>query len=480
MTPQATPVMTPDMIPGRDGVTTSVTIALNRFGLGARPEEKAPADPKAWLRRQIDAYDKQPPTIAALPNTFKIIADFGPRPGEARTAEDAVTKQKLEAAIRREARAIYAAAAEARVMQAVLTDTPFAERLVHFWTNHFAISADKVLVTPFAGSFEAEAIRPHVTGKFEDMLLAVEHHPAMIFFLDQTRSVGPGSLAAERRAVRKGKRDIGLNENLAREILELHTLGVRSGYTQSDVTEFARALTGWSINGYAADTTAADSPAGSFIFRAEVHEPGTRRILGRSYSQSGEMQARAVLHDLAVAPATATHLATKLARHFAGDEPAQTLIDRLAEAFNKSGGDLPTVYRALIEAPECWNARPAKFKTPHEWLVSVLRGTGRRTFQKLQTAPTLIQLGQPMWSPGSPAGWDDVAARWAAPDALIRRVEAAHRLAVLFPNKLDPRELAPQVLAREPSTGTRAQIEGADTRATALTLLLVSPEFQRR
>ncbi len=444
-------------------------IALNRFGLGARPDDKSPTDAQAWLRRQIDIYEPRPTLIAEQPDT----ATLATKLGAVRAPED----RKAEATLRRET---YRNAVEARVLHAVATDTPFAERLVQFWANHFAISAEKGVVTAFVGSFEAEAIRPHVMGRFEDMLLAVEHHPAMIYFLDQTRSVGPGSESAVRRAQTKGKRDLGLNENLAREILELHTLGVRSGYTQADVTEFARALTGWSINVPGAGDYKTDVPPGGFIFRQNLHEPWPRTIMGRTYMQSGEMAATAVLRDLAVAPQTANHIATKLARHFAGDEPPQSLIDRLAAAFKSSKGDLPTLYRVLIDAPECWAARPVKFKTPYEWTISALRGTGRTTFQKFSATNFLRELGQPLWEPGSPAGWDDTAARWAAPDALLRRVEAAGRLERYFPNKLDPRELAPKLLARSLSDGTRMAIEGADTRITGMTLLLVSPEFQRR
>ena len=444
-------------------------IAVNRFGLGARPDDKPPADAQAWLRRQIEIYDPRPALIAEQPDT----ATLATKLGQLRGSDD----KKAEGLLRRET---YRDAVNARVLHAVATDTPFAERLVQFWANHFAVSAEKGVVTPFVGSFEAEAIRPHVMGRFEDMLLAVEHHAAMIYFLDQTRSVGPGSETALRRAQTKGKRDLGLNENLAREILELHTLGVRSGYTQADVTEFARALTGWSINVPGAGDFNPNVMPGGFIFRQNLHEPWPRTILGRSYYQSGEMVATAVMRDLAAAPQTARHIATKLARHFAGDEPPQSLIDKLAAAFTSSKGDLRALYRALIDAPECWAARPVKFKTPFEWTVSAMRGTGRKTFQKFQPAPLLRELGQPLWEPGSPAGYDDIAARWMAPDALLRRVEAAARLERLFPNRLDPRELAPKLFVRSPSEGTRLAIEGADTRVTALTLLLVSPEFQRR
>ena len=233
------------------------------------------------------------------------------------------------------------------------TEESFRERLVHFWTNHFAVSADKPQVLALAGTLENEAIRPHVAGRFADMLTAVESHPAMILYLDNQASIGPGSQLAQRRSRRSsaGDRKLGINENLAREILELHTLGVDGGYTQQDVTTFARALTGWSIG---TDRFPGGGELGKFAFHDAAHEPGAKTIMGTRYGQSGVAQPRAVLTDLAKHPATARHVATKLARHFIADEPPPDAVERIAKAFRDSDGDLPTVHRAVLDTPEAW------------------------------------------------------------------------------------------------------------------------------
>src|SRR5689334_19955112 len=226
----------------------------------------------------------------------------------------------------------------ARLDAALTANAPFVERLVHFWANHFAVSVDKLPVIGLAGLLEFEAIRPNVLGKFSDILLAVEQHPAMLLYLDQAQSIGPDSRAGQFIAAR-GKQKRGLNENLAREILELHTLGVRTGYTQADVTEFARALTGWTVNGLGRgpmQRMLGGGAPGLFTFAKLIHEPGSRQIFGRTYRQDGQAQARAILMDLAVHPATAKHISTKLARHFAGDDPPSAMVDRLTQAYLRS------------------------------------------------------------------------------------------------------------------------------------------------
>jgi uncharacterized protein (DUF1800 family) len=369
----------------------------------------------------------------------------------------------------------------ARLDSALTTDSPFVERLVHFWANHFAVSVDKLPVIGLAGLLEFEAIRPHVLGRFSDMLLAVEQHPAMLLYLDQAQSIGPNSQAGQFLASR-GKQKRGLNENLAREIMELHTLGVRTGYTQADVTEFARALTGWTVAGIARGPAArlTGGTPGQFEFAAALHEPGTRTIIGKQYGDHGEGQAQAVLLDLAASPATARHIATKLARHFAGDEPPPSLIDRLAKTYLASGGDLPTVYHVLIESPEAWAAQPVKFKTPWEWSVSALRAVGSRDLDPMIATGLFKQLGQPTWQPGSPAGWDDIAASWAGPDALVRRVEVAQRIAGKAGATVDARALAEKLYPGSLSETTRTAIARAESPAEGLALLLVSPEFVRR
>lgn len=460
--------------------TSPAAIALNRFGLGARPDEAAPADPKGWLRAQLDRFEPRPAPFASLPPAGAIAIDYSRQRREVRSTADDAAKKSARRELRMEMRGLYRAAVNARAETALVTPAPFIERLVHFWSNHFAVSADKVTVSPLAGPFEAEAIRPNVLGRFQDMLLAVERHPAMQLYLDQVRSVGPGSPFAARVAGRNATRKRGLNENLAREIMELHTLGVRSGYSQSDVTEFARAMTGWSVGGLGPGAGRDAAEPGAFLFRPQLHEPGTRTIMGKIYDQPGEEQAVAVLRDLADAPATATHIATKLARHFAGDAPPPPLVDRLAAAFTQSGGDLPTVYRALIDSSEAWAPAPLKFKTPWEWTISVMRGTGRTTLDGVEVAPMLVQLGQPVWRPGSPAGYDDIAASWAAPDALVRRVELAQRFATQIGQRFDPRTLAGKLLPGSVSAGIAAAIARAESVPTGLALLLVSPDFQRR
>ncbi len=458
----------------------TAAVALNRFGLGARPDEPLPADPKRWLRAQFESYQPLPAAWAAQPSSDSLMVGYGELQRAVREASagtELAARQKLGAEVRDR----YRSAVDARVASALVTPAPFGERLVHFWANHFAVSIEKPTLGSLAGSFEAEAIRPHVFGRFEDMLLAVERHPAMLVYLDQVRSIGPESVGGRRAASVDPERRRGLNENLAREILELHTLGVRSGYSQADVTELARALTGWSVGGPAGTYAARQGATpGRFTFQPTLHEPGARSVLGERYEASGEAQAEAILRTLAVAPATARHIATKLARHFSADEPAPALVDRLADAFVRGRGDLPLVYRTLIESPEAWDPAPAKFKTPWEWTLSSLRGLGWRDTRGQQIAPMLTQLGQPAWRPGSPAGYDDIGASWAAPDALMRRIELAQRFAALAGSELDARALGPRLLPTGLAEATTLTVARAESPQTALALLLVSPEFMRR
>ena len=454
---------------------TASAIALNRFGLGARPDEPAPADPRRWLLSQFDKYEPLPAPWKPVSHTPALLEAWLAQQRAVREAPEGQRAGIREAYLRK-GRDEYVAAAGARANSALQAAAPFVERLVHFWSNHFAVSVDKLLVIALAGGFEADAIRPHVMGRFEDLLLAVLRHPAMLLYLDQAQSIGPASPAGARAQARQ-LRGRGLNENLAREILELHTLGVRSGYTQDDVTEFARALTGWTLP---ADTRA-DGAAPTFRFVPALHEPGARALLGRHYAEGGEQQARAIVHDLATSPATARHVARKLARHFVADEPPPALVDRLANAFLRTGGDLASVYRELAASPEAWQAASAKFKSPWDWAISTLRALGRNEVPATLATNLMIQLGQPVWRPGSPAGYDDGAAAWAAPDALLRRVEVAQRIAAQVGEAVDARVLAPRVLPGGAlSEATAGAIARAERGSTALALLLVSPEFLRR
>lgn len=448
-------------------IPSAAAIALNRFGLGARSGAAPLADPRAWLIDQFGRYEPRPTGFAALADARTLLDQYregvrAARASEAATAE----RQRARRNLRDAAQSLYRDGVQARTDAALVTEAPFVERMVHFWSNHFCVSADNPRVAALAPAFERDAIRPHVLGQFQDMLLAVVRHPAMLFYLNQVGSIGPSSPAAQRAP----DRTRGLNENLAREIMELHTLGARSGYTQQDVTAFARALTGWSTG-----------RGGLFTFQAAQHEPGTQTILGRRYAQSGVEQAHAALLDFAAAPATATHIATKLARHLTGDDPSQAIIRRLTGAFMRSGGDLPTLYRTLIDSLEAWSPAGRKFKTPWEWTISALRGLGCRTAASLPIAALQTQLGQRVWRPGAPAGWDDTAAAWAGSDALLRRVEVAQRLAAAPVSQgVDARALAPQILPNALSAATSQQIARAESPAAALALLLASPDFLRR
>ena len=491
---------------------SNIAIAFNRFGLGTRIDDSRPADPGAWLSGQFERFEPRPGAIAAAPSRSLVagqLADYLQEAGgeamagrrQARREMAPVMQAPAPAMgnddlaglpdsarrfIRRTSRANYLAMVSARTNAALTAPAPFVERMVHFWANHFAVSIDKLTVIGLGGLLEFEAIRPHVLGKFRDMLLAVEQHPAMLLYLDQAQSIGPNSQAAAiaARFRRARAQQPGLNENLAREILELHTLGADGGYAQADVTEFARAMTGWTVSGLtrgaAARLAGIEGDPGNFIFAPRLHEPGSRTIMGRAYRQDGERQARAILDDLAASPITARHLALKLARHFAGDAPPPMMVTRLTEAYLRSDGDLPTLYRAIIESPEAWRPAPAKFRTPWEWSLAALRAVGSRHVEAAAAAGLLAQLGQPVWRPGSPAGYDDIAASWAGPDALMRRVEAAERIAARTGGQIDARALAPRLLPGALSEETAQAIARAESPAQGLALLLVEPEFLRR
>ena len=457
---------------------SSTAIAINRFGLGKRLNEAHPSDAKKWLLMQFNQYQPSPNAWLNQRKSSDIVADLAIHKMQINQADDA-EKKLTKRILKQEVRDDYNAAVNARSMAALETNTPFIERLVHFWSNHFAISAQKPGVIELAGAFELEAIRPYVLGQFKDLLLAVETHPAMLIYLDQVKSTGPNSAIGQKSAARHPDKQRGLNENLAREILELHTLGVRSGYSQIDVTEFARALTGWSVAGNDNNKSTIEGTNG-FAYRPAMHEPGSRNLLGKHYAQTEKAQAQAMLLDLAVNPATAKHIATKLARHFVCDNPPDSLINKLAQAFIDSKGALTPVYQALIEAPEAWLATPQKFKTPWEWLISAMRGLGTQANKHHNVAQLLNQLGQPLWKPSSPAGYDDIAASWAAPNALLRRVELAQRLTDTYDNQQDARSLANQLLLGATSQETLSSIKRAESASTGLVLLLVSPEFLRR
>ena len=354
--------------------------------------------------------------------------------------------------------------AKARFDAAATADVGFVERLVWFWSNHFCVSADKVV--GMAGPFEREAIRSHVLGRFADLLLAVESHPAMLFYLDNVQSMGADSVAGINR-------DKGLNENLARETFELHTLGVRSGYTQADVTSFANVLTGWSWI-----DPAEPEHGGEFAFIKRLHQPGDQVVLGKRYPDTGVEQGRAVLADLARHPATAQHIAEQIASHFVADTPPPSLVGKLAKTFQDSDGNLKEVAKTLVTADESWAPQRQKLKPPAEWIAGVVRLSGTQAIIPIgRIMYAQATLGAPLWRPPAPNGWPDTEAAWI--DGIPHRVDIASEFAGRAQG-VDPLLLLNSGLGPLASRETRDTVARAETRAQALALLVMSPEFLRR
>jgi uncharacterized protein (DUF1800 family) len=473
---------------------TGAALALHRFGFGPREGSIAAiaADPRGALLAELERPGVGAIAAADLPGSGaenRAVYEYRAE----RTAQQRLDKRRQEAAAsamqgsdtatvmeaKAEAptvggapaepaavplpRKLFLAEAKARFDAAIEAEFGFVERLVWFWSNHFCVSQDS---TVMAGAYEREAIRPHVLGRFADMLLAAESHPAMLIFLDNTQSIGPGSVAGINR-------DKGLNENLAREILELHTLGV-GNYTQADIVSFAKAMTGWTI------LPTADNPdhGGEFVFVKRAHEPGPETVVGKPYPAAGVEQARTVLADLARAPATARHIATKLVRHFVADDPPVALVARLAARFLDTDGDLKEVAKALLAEQEAWSLDRAKIKRPGEWLVALLRATGvpGSDIRRLTGAQAL--LGEPLWRPPSPKGFPDENAAWL--DGLAERLDIANTFAQRVGPRLDPAAIMETALGPLASAEARQTVARAESRPQALTLLLMTPEFQRR
>jgi uncharacterized protein (DUF1800 family) len=341
-------------------------------------------------------------------------------------------------------------------------EAPLVERLVAFWANHLCISRRAGQVAAFgAGHYVRTAIRPHVLGRFEDMLLAALRHPAMLRYLDNAGSIGPNSEAGRRR-------NRGLNENLARELLELHTVTPAAGYTQQDVTELAKVLTGWSF----------DATTGAFAFRPAAHEPGAKTVMGRRVEE-GEEAGVALLRWLARHPATHRALARKLAAHFYADEPDPAIIRAVEGALRDSGGDLGAAARALVLRPEALSAPLAKLRPPQDLVLAGLRAVGAGPDRAQLAVAGMTRLGQPLWMPPSPQGWPDRFADWAGPEALLARADWAFATAGRFA-RTDAQAAAEAALGRLARDSLRREIGRAGSAQDALTLLLASPEFQRR
>jgi uncharacterized protein (DUF1800 family) len=463
----------------------NAAIAANRFGLGARPGDlsRIESNPARWLLDQLQGPSRQPAELGGLPATAEVlleVQDLRREQREMRQLADGEPAPDIVNQYGRMVRGHYVEQAQARYRNAAHTEYPFHERLVHFWSNHFAVSADKQPLSAVAGLYENEAIRPNITGTFADLLIACEQHPAMIMYLDNQRSIGPNSMLGRRANRAQRDREIGLNENLAREILELHTLGVDGGYSQNDVTTFAKVITGWSVGGANDAGRFADGEPGTFEFREAIHEPGTHTVLGKPYSQSGLRQGITVLRDLAVHPSTARFIATKLARHFVADEPDPDLVDALVATYLESDGELTKVYETLVGADQAWLEPHSKYKSPHDFVISTFRAFDHVPDNTRFVVGALDLMGQTPFRPGSPAGWPDTAAHWGGADALYKRIEWSNTVSRVVGSRVNPVDLGDAVLGPVFSAETRKAISRAEDTVQGMTLLLASPDFQRR
>lgn len=491
-------------------------IAATRFGMGAKPGEIAAAssDSRGWLKAQIrsDAAIVPAEGLMSVADVFKARQGYGgmlppgapgagppgqpPQPG----SEAARTIQQQ---IQREARDGLQKEVEARSRHAVVTPSSFSERWARFWSNHFTVAARNAQLIGLVGPFEREAIRPHVFGSFATLVGASSFHPAMLMYLDANRSIGPSTEAARRR-------DAGLNENLAREIMELHTMGVGSGYTQADIIEFAKALTGWTVGSpqtarlaglggpgqargrpglaragaragqRAGQMEAMEEQLGKTVFAEPLHEPGARTVLGKKYDGAARQQAAAILDDLVRHPATARHVAKKLVRHFVADDPPASAVAKIEAVFTKSGGDLARVAAAMIDLDEAWGETSVKFKTPEELLVSTARVIGPDgAFGRDQRVAYQTLAQQPFSAP-SPAGWPDDTVSWSGSDAVMKRLEWANAASSRMMRGMSPSDFLDAALGPLASESTRKAVARAESAQQGFTLALMSPEFQRR
>jgi uncharacterized protein (DUF1800 family) len=406
--------------------------AGTHFGLGIKPGEDRliGSDPAGWLMEQL-INPVVPPEV------------------QIRHHPDSTLLRRVRE------REIYNQESGARFLAHVRTTQPFVERLVMFWSNHFTVSVQNWTMSSLANAYEVEAIRPHVGGYFRDMLIAVMRHPAMLLYLDNNSS-----------SVR------GINENLAREILELHTLGINGGYTQDDVIALAKILTGWTVKRNKRELI------NIYNFVGDDHVPGEKTLLGKVFPEDGENEGIQALTWLAARPSTAQHIATKLARHFIADMPPPEVVELIMQAYLKSDGHLPTVIETMLGCQEAWQPL-TKFKTPYEYAVSSYRLTATEP-AAAEAVSSLRMLNYAPFGAVSPAGFSDTADGWVSSSAIIARIQWAHQLANHLPATTDPMQLAVAGLQPVLSPSTRSAIEWAPTNADGVALVLSSPEFLRR
>ena len=443
-------------------------LAATRFTMGAAPGDitKAKLDPREWLKTQLSlpSFDNGLPGSTDAIKLYARFREIKSSLNQQGLMAENENKMKLKEARPNNYINLYVHDA---VKRSIAADNSLAWRLQDFFSNHFSVTANSGLMKFLAPTLEREAIAQNLLGQYENMLIAVISHPAMIIYLNNERSFGPNSKIGKKNKKR------GLNENLAREILELHTLGVSGGYTQEDVIELAKAITGWSVT---RRNEKNDHPG--FIFRVGGHEYGTRTVLGKKYKSDGFDQGESILRDLAVHPSTARFISTKLARHFIRDTPPEKLVDKMTKRWLATGGNIREVIITLIGSREAWQAEQKKFKTPRELLISAGRAAGMWRLPPRGTFVSLMELGQKPFSAGSPAGYGDIASDWDGADALNARIEWAAQFSKR--TRSNAIEMADQSLGALMSKETRSAIQRAESQHQARTLLVMSPEFQRR
>ncbi|MDW8443052.1 MAG: DUF1800 domain-containing protein [Acetobacteraceae bacterium] len=429
-------------------------VAAIRFGLGPRPGECAEIahDPKGWVLAQLERVPPPLPAVgASVPTAEQGLATLletqrnRPPPGAPNPLTVAYQDSML-----------------ALSAHWATTESPVIERFALLWSNHLTVSRRAASLAALVADHHLRAIRPHVLGPFHELLRAAVLHPAMLRYLDNHVSVGPNSEAGLRRRR-------GLNENLAREVLELHTVTPAAGYTQADVTQLAAALTGWGTG------EAGESPV---VFRPRAHEPGEKTILGRTFPEGAE-GTLAALVMLATHPATFRALALRLARHYLADDPPPAVVAAVERRLAETEGDLGAAMRALVAHPLAWEAPLGKLRSPAEFVIASLRATGDPLPPPARLA-AFGELGQPLFTAPSPKGWPDEAAAWSAPELILRRIDWAARLAARLPDPPDPRELLDAVLGPLADAETRAAVRGAPSVREGVLLVLASPAFQRR
>jgi uncharacterized protein (DUF1800 family) len=413
-----------------------------------------------WRLAQLDTLKLNPVQLRQLYGPVRTLRGFKPN-------------ADLEKAQRERVRLILRDASEARIIRAVLSRRQLQEVMVDFWFNHFNVFSGKGLDDLWIGNYEEQAIRPFVLGRFRDLLFAATKHPAMLVYLDNTLSTAPGSPGARGRQK-------GLNENFAREVMELHTLGADGGYTQEDVVTLARILTGWAVN----------APDGRFypqyaaVFEGTRHDYSPKVFLGHTLNSRGKAEGEEALDMLAHSPATAHHISFELAQYFVADEPPPVLVDRLATRFLETDGSIREVLKTLFASREFWDSDGQKYKTPYQFVISAVRAAGVPVGNARPLLGAMDQLGMPLYGCLTPDGYKNTEDAWLSPDATTRRIGFATSLAhgglglTGTRNPVDAAHLG----AIFGSTMTGATHEAIEDSPQALraALILGSPDFMRR